>query len=231
MKIVSWNANCKFREKYTEVEKLGADIYVIQECENPESSKNTKYREFVKNGFWIGDIPFKGLMVFSPSPEIKLELLNWGTQSYRFFLPIKVNDRFVLVGSWACDPYVQEFTDFVHAAKKNLDKGSIILGDLNSNVIFDKDNYKSGKTHSKIVEELGLIGLEDIYHFKSGDEQGKEKVPTFYMYRHLDKPYHIDHCFAAPEIVKKMTIHARWHWLALSDHLPVEIELNNISEK
>ena len=74
-------------------------------------------------------------MVFSPSPEIKLELLHWGTQSYRFFLPIKVNDRFVLVGSWACDPYVQEFTDFVHFAKKHLDKGTIILGDLNLSLI------------------------------------------------------------------------------------------------
>ena len=223
MKIVSWNANCKFREKYTEVAKLGADIYVIQECENPETSKNAEYREFVKNGFWIGDIPFKGLMVFSPNPGMKLELLNWSTQGYRFFLPIRVNDRFTLVGCWACDPYIQEFTDFVHAAKKHLDKETIILGDLNSNVIFDKDNYRSGKTHSKIVEELREIGLEDIYYLKSGDEQGKEKVPTFYLYRHLDKPFHIDHCFSAPELIKNMIIHARWQWLALSDHLPIEI--------
>lgn len=55
MKIISWNANCKFREKYTEIAKLGADIYVIQECENPETSKSPEYREFVKNGFWVGN--------------------------------------------------------------------------------------------------------------------------------------------------------------------------------
>lgn len=231
MKIVSWNANCKFREKYTDVAKLGADIYVIQECENPETSKNTEYREFVKNGFWIGDIPFKGLMVFSQNPEIKLVLHNWRTQGYRFFLPIEVNDQFTLVGSWACDPYIEEFTDFIHAAKKNIDKRTIIIGDLNSNVIFDKNHFKSGKTHSKIIKELREIGLEDIYHNKSGDEQGKEKVPTFYLYRHLDKPYHIDHCFATPDLIKKMMIHARWQWLSLSDHLPIEIELSNPNEK
>lgn len=231
MKIVSWNANCKFREKYTDVAKLGADIYVIQECENPETSKNTEYREFVKNGFWIGDIPFKGLMVFSQNPEIKLVLHNWGTQGYRFFLPIEVNDQFTLVGSWACNPYIEEFTDFIHATKKNIDKRTIIIGDLNSNVIFDKNHFKSGKTHSKIIKELREIGLEDIYHNKSGDEQGKEKVPTFYLYRHLDKPYHIDHCFATPDSIKKMMIHARWQWLSLSDHLPIEIELSNPNEK
>lgn len=165
-------------------------------------------------------------MVFSPNPEIKLELLDWGTQSYRFFIPVKVNDSFTLVGSWACDPYIQEFADFIHAAEKYLDANTVIIGDLNSNAIFDKDNIKSGKTHSIIVSELRKIGLEDIYHHKSGDEQGKEKIPTFFLYRHLDKPFHIDHCFATPHKIKKMTIHARWQWLALSDHLPIEIHLN-----
>lgn len=227
LKIVSWNANCKFREKYTEIAKLGADIYVIQECENSETSKNPEYGEFVKNGFWIGDIPFKGLMVFSPNPEIKLELLNWGTQGYRFFLPVRVNDSFTLIGSWACDPYIQEFTDFIHAAKKNFGRDTVIIGDLNSNVLFDKDNQRTGKTHSMIVEELRQLGMEDMYHHLTGDEQGKERVPTFYMYRHLDKPFHIDHCFSNPDNIQKLTIHARWQWLSLSDHLPIEIDIKS----
>ncbi len=73
MKIVSWNANCKFREKYKEIAKLGANVYVIQESENPESCKDPEYREFVKNGFWTGGIPFIALLVFSPDPDIKFE--------------------------------------------------------------------------------------------------------------------------------------------------------------
>jgi len=51
MKTVSWNANCRFREKYREVAKLDADVYVIQECENPDTCKDSEYRKFVKNGF------------------------------------------------------------------------------------------------------------------------------------------------------------------------------------
>ncbi|MCM1139398.1 MAG: endonuclease/exonuclease/phosphatase family protein [Muribaculum sp.] len=223
MKIVSWNANCKFREKYKEVAKLGADVYVIQESENPETCKDVEYRNFVRNGFWIGGIPFKGLLVFSPSSDVKLELLDWKTQDYRYFLPIRVNDKFTLVGSWACDPYVQEFYDFIHACKSNLNENVIIIGDLNSNVVFDKDNIRTGKTHSIVVKELAELGLEDIYHVKTGDKQGQEKIPTFYLYRHLDKPFHIDHCFSNPKNIEKMTIHARWQWLALSDHLPIEI--------
>lgn len=223
MKIVSWNANCKFREKYREIAKLNAEIYVIQECENPETCKDVEYRNFVKNGFWIGGIPFKGLLVFSPNSDVKLELLDWKTQDYRFFLPIRVNDKFTLVGSWACHPYVQEFYDFIHACKDNLDENVIIIGDLNSNEVFDKDNIRTGKTHSIVVKELSELGLEDIYHAKTGDKQGQERIPTFYLYRHLDKPFHIDHCFSNPKNIEKMTIHARWQWLALSDHLPIEI--------
>ncbi len=222
MKIVSWNANCKFREKYKDIAKLYADIYVIQECENPETCKDSEYRDFVKNGFWTGGIPFKGLMVFSPNPAIKIEPLNWQTQDYRYFLPVRINDSFTLVGAWACDPYIQEFCDFIHACKSEL-TDDVIIGDLNSNVFFDKDNIRTGKTHSIMVKELQEIGIEDIYHFKTGDKQGDEKVPTFYLYRHLDKPFHIDHCFSNPQNIEKLTIHARWQWLALSDHLPIEI--------
>lgn len=39
MKIISWNCRGKFREKYAVLEKMDADIYVIQECENPEKYK------------------------------------------------------------------------------------------------------------------------------------------------------------------------------------------------
>ena len=32
-----------------------------------------------------------------------------------------------------------------------------------------------------------------IYHQLTGEKEGEETKPTFYMYRHLDKPYHVDH--------------------------------------
>lgn len=223
MKIVSWNANCKFREKYKEIEKLEADIYIIQECENPEVSKDKDYQEAVKNGFWVGGLNYKGLMIYSPNPEIVLEKIDWGTDSFRYFIPVKVNNHLTLVGCWACNPYIQEFYDFIQSSWEHLDSNVILMGDLNSNVIFDKDNLKSGKTHTNILGILKSIGLEDIYHYKTGEKQGQEKVPTFYIYRHLDKPFHIDHCFANPKNIERLSIHSRWQWLALSDHQPLEI--------
>ncbi|MDE6522037.1 MAG: hypothetical protein K2L17_04385 [Muribaculaceae bacterium] len=69
------------------------------------------------------------------------------------------------------------------------------------------------------TEEILLQTVSSLT--KTNEEQGRQ----------IAEPFHIDHRFAAPEIVKKMTIQARWQWLALSDHLPIEIELNNLFEK
>lgn len=225
MKIVSWNANCKFREKYKDIAKLNADIYVIQECENPATCKDAEYRSFVRNGFWVGNIAYKGLMVFTTNPDIKLHRLDWQDGDRRFFLPIRVNDDFTLVGAWACDPYCEELQDWVEMVSHYINEETIIIGDLNSNVTLDpKHIRKTGKSYGKVLTLLAPKGLIDTWHFYHQEEQGKESVPTFYLYRHLDKPLHLDHCLASPKIVKSIKIHARWQWLALSDHLPIEID-------
>ena len=57
MKIIFWNVNGKFREKFTSIIEEDADIYVIQECENPEETKINEYKDFAgENYFWTGDI-------------------------------------------------------------------------------------------------------------------------------------------------------------------------------
>lgn len=85
MKIVSWNANGKFREKYKAILELDADIYVIQECENPETCKDPGYRSFFKNYHWAGVYSYKGLMVFTTRPEIRLDRLDWGAEDKRVY--------------------------------------------------------------------------------------------------------------------------------------------------
>lgn len=226
MKIVSWNANGAFRKKYKDLLSLDADVYVVQESENPESIKDTAFRETVVNGFWVGGYRYKGMLVFTTRPDVKLELLDWKDGGKRYFMPIRVNDSFIIVAAWACDPYCEELYDWIDAVEPNINEDTIIIGDLNSNVVLDpKHIRKSGKSYALCLEKLSSLGLYDIWHHYTKEKQGKESVPTFYLYRHLDKPYHLDHCLANPNLVKSMKINARWNWLALSDHLPIEIEL------
>lgn len=49
MRIISWNANGKFCEKFSFILNEAADIYVIWECENPEISNSDEYIEFASN--------------------------------------------------------------------------------------------------------------------------------------------------------------------------------------
>lgn len=60
MRVVSWNCGGAFRKKLDVMDKLDADVYIIQECENPDA-KNDKERSLLKNlavSFaWIGNDP------------------------------------------------------------------------------------------------------------------------------------------------------------------------------
>ncbi len=60
-----------------------------------------------------------------------------------------------------------------------------------------------------------------------GKEQGKEMHPTLYMYRHQDKPYHLDYCFVSADFAKNLKlveIGDYEYWSKLSDHVPVIVE-------
>ena len=75
MKIITWNANGRFSEKFPTILEEDADIYVIQECENPLIIDSDDYREFASNYFWVGENQIKGLGIFAKS-DVKMELVN-----------------------------------------------------------------------------------------------------------------------------------------------------------
>jgi len=55
MKIITWNCNGAFRKKYEAISALDADVYIIQECEDPIQTKDQGYKDFASNYIWIGD--------------------------------------------------------------------------------------------------------------------------------------------------------------------------------
>ena len=104
MKIISWNCNGAFRKKYQEIDKINADVIIIQECENPIESKNKEFIEWAENYLWIGDSKNKGIGVFAKK-EIKLEKLNWSNlykdNEVKYFLPFRINDKYNVLAVWA----------------------------------------------------------------------------------------------------------------------------------
>jgi hypothetical protein len=89
VKITIWNANGKFREKFQQIVKMDADIYVIQECENPDHATG-EYKKWATNSIWIGKRKHRGLGVFAKATS-SLQKLDWEDNDFQSFLPARIN--------------------------------------------------------------------------------------------------------------------------------------------
>lgn len=223
MKIVSWNCNGKFREKFSQIVEEDADIYVICECENPAESTDEDYIEFAgDNYFWTGDLHYKGLGIFA-GEGVEIEKLEFNGD-FKHFIPVCVNDSFNLLGVWAMPKYVEMIHDFFDANVDLFDENLVMCGDFNSSVVFNYHHPKA-KNHTVLNEKLESKGLVSVYHHLTGDEQGVEKSQTFYQARHLNNPFHMDFVYAGENVVKEFNILDHYKWITVSDHLPLVFKI------
>ena len=219
IKIVSWNCNGKFREKFSEIIEEDADIYVIQECEDPAQSTEEEYREFAgENYIWTGNLHYKGLGIFA-GEDVTLEKLDVNGE-YEHFIAVRVNDSFNLLGVWAMPKYVEMIHDFFDMNEDLFNENLVMCGDFNSSVEFNSHHPKA-KNHTVLNEKLESKGLISAYHDCTGEEQGCEKAKTFYLTRHLNKPFHLDFVYAGESVVKEFDILDHYKWINVSDHLPL----------
>lgn len=234
LNILTWNCGGALRKKYDSISKLDTDIYIVQECEDPEGTSDKHYKEWAKNYLWTGDNKHKGLGIFAKE-NVKIENLLWEANGLKYFIPCRVNNEFNLLATWchgANSPtfgYIGQLWKYLQINKSKLGN-TIIAGDFNSNVNWDR--WDRWWNHSDVVRELAELNIESLYHKFYGEEQGKESQPTFYLQKRINKPYHIDYIFGGEEFsksIKSMTIGKTEQWLKLSDHMPVivEIELAN----
>ena len=239
MKIITWNCNGAFRNKFSNIIKLGADIYVIQECENPKESLHKEYIEWANNYLWIGDKKHKGVGIFA-NEKVELRQLKWSNNfkdhSVKYFLACLINNSFQLLAIWTHQNkspnfgYIGQLWKYLQINKKRLNS-SILIGDFNANAIWDE--WDRWWNYSDVVKELLEIGVESCYHKYFNEEHGKERQPTFFMHRKLNKPYHIDYCFTSQDIMSKLEkiqIESFDDWKHLSDHTPLTLtfDLSNL---
>lgn len=235
MKIVTWNCHGALRNKFEILDLYKADIYIVQECENPLLTSNLEYKKWAENHLWIGKNKNKGLGIFARK-EIELKPLDWSNvyqnHDVNFFLPCSVNGKFNLLAVWNHKNnspnfgYIGQFWKYLQTNKMNF-QNVIIAGDFNSNSKWDE--WDRWWNHSDVVNQLSEIDIESIYHTSSGEAHGKESQPTFFLQKNLAKSHHIDYFFASKEFrenVKKIEIGLPEKILKLSDHLPIYCEFN-----
>lgn len=254
MKIVNWNCNGALRNKTKQIDKLNADIFIIQECENPEFSTK-KYRKWAGDYLWVGDNKNRGIGIF-PKKKIVLKkldwngnfkieglnskspLISWKTSDLKLFLPFSINSIFTILAVWTKGKqgekfdYIGQIWKYLQIHRKELlnDK-TFIIGDFNSNQKWDKEKrIDAWWNHTSVVEELRDMKFESLYHFKTKELQGLETKATYFHHKKRDSSHHIDYLFCSSDMLDFLELDIQEYddWIALSDHMPF---LVNIYEK
>jgi exodeoxyribonuclease III len=227
-----------YRKKAGRIMLHKPDIVIVPECEHPDKLNFNSEIPVPTSIFWFGENKNKGLAVFSYG-EYKFQPLDEHNPNFRMILPFNVSNGefdFVLFAIWANNPqdpkfqYVGQIWKAIHYYEDLLKNEKIILaGDFNSSSIWDLPRREHN--HSNVVNHLKQKGIYSAYHQFYNQKQGAEEHPTLFMYRHRDKPYHIDYCFASTHFIEKLQsveIGNYEQWIKLSDHMPVIVSFDSL---
>ena len=237
MRIITWNCNMAFRKKADLILTYKPDILIVPECEHPDKLLFPINTPKPTDILWFGKNKNKGLAIFSYS-NFRFTVLDNYNQDFQMIIPIAVTDGqidFNLFAIWANNAtdkdgqYIEQIWKAIHHYSNLLtDTKTILVGDFNSNTKWDRKHRESN--HSNVVKLLEEKGIFSTYHLHYKLTQGAEEHPTLYMYRHKNKPYHIDYCFVSKDFLKKVSsveIGDFDEWIKYSDHVPVVVTFDN----
>lgn len=226
-----------FRKKAAHILAHKPDILVIPECEHPDKLKFNDDLPRPTDLLWFGENKNKGLGIFSYS-DLRFKRMRNHNPELKMIIPIAVTGNkhtFNLFAVWANNPtdpdgqYVEQVWKAIHHYNRQISKdNTVLIGDFNSNTIWDR-KYRVGN-HSHVVDRLKKKGIVSSYHLYHNQIQGNEEHPTYYLYRHKDKPYHLDYCFVSADLaekIKSLEIGEYDLWAQYSDHVPVMVTFND----
>ena len=106
---------------------------------------------------------------------------------------------------------------------------AIVAGDFNIDPTGSEE--RSGAWFTRLVERLGRLGLRSAYHAHLGEPFGAETRPTYFHYRHRERPFHIDFCFVSDPLLERVRhvevgLYDDWVGAGLSDHVPVTVDFD-----
>lgn len=230
-----------FRKKAAKVLEFSPDLAIIPECESPAKLMFSDLSVEPKDKIWIGENHSKGLGIFSYS-DLKLKVHESYDPRFRYVVLIQVSgkENFDLIAVWAMpnkeyppQRYIGQVWLALQKYEDLLSGSVLIVGDFNWNQIWDGSRNIAGNL-MRMVEFLQSKGISSLYHQYFRESFGQETQPTWYMYRHVARPYHIDYCFGSSDFVDRLHLaevgnHETWHpW---SDHTPIIFSFNDKSLK
>lgn len=227
-----------FRKKAGFILTHQPDILIIVECEHFDKLLYKTDIPKPTDSLWFGKNQHKGLAIFSYG-DYRFKVLENHNEEFKTIIPIQVTGghfNFNLFLIWAYNRddidgrYItQVWKAITYYDELLTDKPTMFIGDFNSNTIWDYKKHRLGR-HSAVVKQLEDKAIFSTYHTHHKQKQGAEQHPTFYMYRHKNKPYHIDYCFVSKDLLDKLQsvdVGEYDFWTKHSDHVPLILSFDN----
>lgn len=227
-----------FRKKADFILAYKPDILLIPECEHPDKLLIPLDTLKASDNLWFGKNKNKGFGIFSYS-NFKFKVLDIHNEDFRMVIPIAVTGGhfdFTLFAVWAYNPtdkdgrYITQVWKAInHYESLLINKTAILIGDFNSNTIWDYKKHRLSD-HSSVVKYLEERRIFSTYHIHHKQIHGTEVHSTYYMYRHKEKAYHIDYCFVSADLAEKLKsveVGDYDYWIKYSDHVPLIVTFDN----
>lgn len=227
-----------FRKKINSVYKYDADIIVIQESESVDKIPSDLLLSY-PHQIWEGENKNKGILILTKE-NINIKINEKYKKEYKYIIPINVEtnkSEFCLLAIWAQDDkldptkqYIGQIWLALHDYIDLLNQKCIIVGDFNSNSIWDNGTKKIAN-HSQVVSFLNQFDIKSIYHQNHNARHGAETIKTLAFRKNLLNLYHIDYCFASRHFYNESSIIIGdfSDWIDKSDHVPLIIHFSAIS--
>ena len=222
-----------FRKKMGHIGPYKPDLLVVQECEHPSKFKDDVFVTQPNEFLWVGDNLNKGLGIMS-FHDYHIAITRGYEPAYRYIVPITLSGpvRASLFAVWAMpsahnrkDSYVGQVWNAMQHYRPMLKENTLIIGDLNSNTQFDQ--HRKIGNHTQLTQYLARFDIHSLYHQQTGEAHGQESMPTLYLLKNKDRPFHMDYCYASAGLTSNaasLEIGVREHWIKYSDHMPLLIE-------
>lgn len=230
MRLVAWNCQEGFEQKFTFLRDLEFDVAVVSECA-PLAAVPAQERELSS----VVHLPVAGhrkhLGVFAQAPWRVEALPRDPMQPWLLPAAITGPTDFTLLAVWALTPFYAMGLPYVAQTARVVDHARtvagpvVVAGDLNAPLVSDA---RSAAGHAANVIALRSLGLESAFTSAFGDRDPLS-LPTYFHRRRQDQAFHIDHVFIPGlwRVGLSMAVGTFGAWVASgrSDHVPLILDV------
>jgi hypothetical protein len=226
VRLVVWNCKQGLARKMARLVELDFDVAVIPEAGQRVPAAN------LTGWAWTGRNPQKGLGVATRGDYAIGKVFDHS--NCEWLLPLEICRRGAidahLLAVWAMNhrssagaarnPVIEALQ--VHAQWLS-ERRSLIAGDFNANVVFDRRRNDPRNFRHKTAA-LDRLGYRSAYHASRDIAFGEEPEPTLLW--NYKRPYHVDFAFLPKQVAGRARVRVLSFadWRELSDHVPVVVE-------